>query len=194
MKNGQWQEEERYGLCRVKSGETFEIIILAELQHYKIAVNGHHLGVFRHRMPLSMVNYINVNGEVTLDHILLEQDLKSAQDQMVMSQITATQIGYPRMPINLPPHVMHQQQSHIQIHHQQPQVQVHQMFQQSIPGQVHTQMHVAPSYQHPTAPPPPYFSSQQPHSVNSSQMVQAKSSLYHFADNNINNQNWGNNH
>lgn len=108
FQNGNWAMEERYGECRVKKNDTFEIVILAEFQHYKIAVNGHHLGVFRHRLPLNMVQYINVSGEVTIDHILLEQDSRSAQDQAIISQVTST----PYVPINHP--------MHLQIHQQPP--------------------------------------------------------------------------
>ena len=84
---GQWGMEERYGPCQVQKNQTFEIVILAELQFYKIAVNGHHLGVFRHRLPLHLVQFIHVSGDVTVDHILLEQDARSVQQQIVVSQV-----------------------------------------------------------------------------------------------------------
>lgn len=102
--NGYWAMEERYGECRVKKNATFEIVILAEFQHYKIAVNGHHLGVFRHRLPLNMVQFINVGGEVTIDHILLEQDTHSAQNQTIVSNvISSPATSY--IPINQPIHM-----------------------------------------------------------------------------------------
>ena len=104
--------EERYGPCRVKKNETFEIVLLAELQHYKIAVNGHHLGVFRHRLPLNLVQFINVSGEVTIDHILLEQDQQSAQQQMILSQVMATPSA-PVMSVSMPSYTP------LQVHHQQ---------------------------------------------------------------------------
>lgn len=85
--NGYWAMEERYGPCLVRKHETFEIVILAEMQHYKLAVNGHHLGVFRHRMPLHLVQYLHISGEVEIDHILLEQDMRSAQEHMIVSQV-----------------------------------------------------------------------------------------------------------
>lgn len=97
--------EERYGPCRVKKNETFEIIILAEYEHYKIAVNGHHLGVFRHRLPLSLVNYVNVAGEVTIDHILLEQDTLAAHNQTIVSHVVSTPAA-PLYPV-IPPVHMH---------------------------------------------------------------------------------------
>lgn len=101
FQHGNWGPEERYGHCRVKSNGAFEVFILAEHQHYKIAVNGHHLGVFRHRIPLSLVNYVNVSGDVSIDHVLLEQDLRSVHDQSIVSHLVATPAA-PRMPINIP--------------------------------------------------------------------------------------------
>lgn len=128
---GSWGMEERYGPCLVKKNAPFEIVILAELQHYKIAVNGHHLGVFRHRLPLHLVQYLNVKGEVTIEHILLEQDLRSAQQQMIISQ-TMTMPGTPVRPPNA---------SYIVVHN---------------PGPMQPQFHPPPTYfsQPPTAPPP----------------------------------------
>ena len=109
---GQWGMEERYGPCQVKQNQTFEITILAEHQHYKIAVNGHHLGVFRHRLPLHLVQYVRVTDEVTIDHVLLEQDYRSVQSQQIVSQIVAT----PAMP-----YTQVQYQTPMQVHiHQQP--------------------------------------------------------------------------
>lgn len=79
--------EERYGEFRIGQKDPFEIIILAEFQHYKIAVNGCHLGVFRHRFPLHLVQYIHVHGDVAVEHILLEQDMKAAQESAQISSL-----------------------------------------------------------------------------------------------------------
>lgn len=133
FQSGMWGMEERYGPCLVKKNATFEIVILAELQHYKIAVNGHHLGVFRHRLPLHLVQYVNIKGEVTIDHILLEQDLRSAQQQSIISQVIATPAAPPIMHIRLPVHTQYQP-----------------------PMQPQYQPPMQPQYQ----PPPSYFSIQ----------------------------------
>ncbi|XP_070502170.1 galectin-4-like [Chironomus tepperi] len=87
FKNRRWEMEERYGAFRISYKDPFEIVILAEHAHYKIAVNGVHLGVFRHRLPLNLVQYIHVKGDVQIDHILLEQDVKSAQEQAALGQM-----------------------------------------------------------------------------------------------------------
>lgn len=75
---GRWGHEERYGKYKVRHRETFELHILADHEFYKIAYNGQHIGVFRHRLPLHLVNYIQVSGDVRIDHILYEQDLSTA--------------------------------------------------------------------------------------------------------------------
>ena len=106
---GRWGMEERYGPCQVRKNQTFEIVILAELQYYKIAVNGHHLGVFRHRLPLHLVQFIHVSGDVTVDHILLEQDARSAQQQIVVSQVVNPSYYQSAQPL-YQTHVVHQHQ------------------------------------------------------------------------------------
>lgn len=88
--NHRWGPEERYGQFRISYNDPFEIIFLAEFEHYKIAVNGTHIGVFRHRLPLHLVNFIQVTGNVHIDHIVLEQDLQSAQVHQAISAITST--------------------------------------------------------------------------------------------------------
>jgi hypothetical protein len=111
FKNKRWEMEERYGAFRISYYDPFEIVILAEHAHYKIAVNGVHLGVFRHRMPLNLVQYIHVKGDVEIEHILLEQDVKSAQDQAalgyminnaMMQQNTSTQFRIATTPVVQP--------------------------------------------------------------------------------------------
>jgi hypothetical protein len=103
---GRWGMEERYGPCHVRKNKPFEIVILAEHEFYKIAVNGHHLGVFRHRLPLNLVNYIGVKGELTVDHVLLEQDAVSAQQQASLSHVV-NQITLPAQPLYQAPVVVH---------------------------------------------------------------------------------------
>lgn len=97
-----WGPEERYGQFGISYNKPFEIIFLAEFEHYKIAVNGTHIGVFRHRLPLHLVNFIRVSGEVKIDHILLEQDMSSAQVHQAISAIT-TSMPANHFPIHVQP-------------------------------------------------------------------------------------------
>lgn len=90
---GRWGMEERYGKCLIKRDKPFEIVILAEHQYYKIAINGQHLGVFRHHLPLHLVRFVHISTDVPgvlhVENILFEQDLQSAREQVVLAQIGA---------------------------------------------------------------------------------------------------------
>lgn len=97
LENGRWGHEERYGKYKVRARETFEIFILADHEFYKIAYNGEHIGVFRHRLPLHLVNYIQVSGDCKIDHVLYEQDVSTAaavQGQVIVSQMTSSTSSY----------------------------------------------------------------------------------------------------
>lgn len=91
--SGRWGMEERYGKCLIKRDKPFEIVVLAEHQYYKIAINGQHLGVFRHQLPLHLVRFVHISTEVPgvlhVENILFEQDLQSAREQVVLAQIGA---------------------------------------------------------------------------------------------------------
>lgn len=88
--------EERDGPS-VRANETFEIIILADREVYKIALNGRHLGEFRHRLPLHLVHFIHVSGDVTIDYILFEQDMSSTSS--IPDQIGVSQFATPSAPV-----------------------------------------------------------------------------------------------
>lgn len=161
--NQRWGPEERYGHFGISHNTPFEIIYLAEFEHYKIAVNGHHIGVFRHRLPLHLVNFIRVSGEVKIDHILLEQDMQSSQVQHIVSAITtntpaanhfsifAQPPSYPYQPAaSAPPiHISYQPPTDYQQQNQPP------YQQQNQPPY--------PYQQQPSLPPYPYQQQQNPH-------------------------------
>jgi hypothetical protein len=100
--NNCWQREERLGLFEFKYYETFEITILAEFDHYKIAVNGQHIANFAHRIPLHLVQYMTVKGDgpVEVERILLEQNIQAASTPVTQfsaaaaSATTTTVIGH----------------------------------------------------------------------------------------------------
>lgn len=102
FQNGKWGQEERSGGETIRANEIFEIIILAEREFYKIAVNGHHIGDFRHRLPLYMVQYVNVKGDATIDYILVEENIPPPYHQPIGVDQTTTPSA-PFMP-NIPTH------------------------------------------------------------------------------------------
>ncbi|XP_035750896.1 galectin-4-like, partial [Egretta garzetta] len=63
---GVWGPEELCGRPPLSPGGTVEIIISAQLHGYQVAVNGQHMLVFLHRLPLPTVQNLEVTGDVTL--------------------------------------------------------------------------------------------------------------------------------
>lgn len=57
-----WGPEERDGGCPIHYNEPFDLIVLAEETHYKVTINGVEYCTFRHRIPLSAVTHVSVEG------------------------------------------------------------------------------------------------------------------------------------
>ncbi|XP_031634690.1 galectin-9B-like [Contarinia nasturtii] len=90
-----WGPEERMGGCPIQYGERFEILILAEAEHFKIAVNGRHFAIFNHRIPLSSARFIFISGQVSIQSIKLEGDPNSVYNSVtptapILSTITSS--------------------------------------------------------------------------------------------------------
>lgn len=60
LQHGSWQSEERTGGMPFQKNVPFEIIILCQHHHFKVAVNGSHFCEYRHRIPHHKVNTIAV--------------------------------------------------------------------------------------------------------------------------------------
>lgn len=82
--NGKWGKEERGGRFEISHNTHFEVTFLPESEHYRIEINNKKLGLFRHRLPLHLVKFIRVSGQVKIDHILLVQ-LKKANASCVIA-------------------------------------------------------------------------------------------------------------
>lgn len=68
--NNNWLEEERNPpIFPVAAGRKFELIILTEETHFKIAVNGHHVAEYKHRFPFHAVKSLYIKGEVQISRI-----------------------------------------------------------------------------------------------------------------------------
>ncbi|XP_069767215.1 galectin-4-like isoform X2 [Narcine bancroftii] len=64
FENQRWCSEERKHEEPIHKGETFQILILVQNDVYKVAVNDKHFLDFRHRLSLSKVNTISIDGQV----------------------------------------------------------------------------------------------------------------------------------
>lgn len=68
---GNWGNEERHpaGLGGLVQGQSFELMILTELSHYKLAISGRHLAEFMHRIPFQNVRTLEISGPVQVHRI-----------------------------------------------------------------------------------------------------------------------------
>lgn len=67
---GNWGEEEREGPNPFQAGAPFEIVISVEEDRYRIAVNGHPIFEFWHRIPFNQVERLMIAGDVDVHRIV----------------------------------------------------------------------------------------------------------------------------
>ncbi|CAL1527147.1 unnamed protein product [Lymnaea stagnalis] len=66
---GNWGTEETSGGMPFRRGHTFEVHLKVEHHGYKVTVNHHHFCDFHHRLPKETVQYIFIDGDVTITFI-----------------------------------------------------------------------------------------------------------------------------
>jgi len=68
LQNQKWQHEERnMPFYPFKAGENFEMMILAEKEEYKVAINGKHFIGYVHRIkPLKKIDTLSIQGDVKI--------------------------------------------------------------------------------------------------------------------------------
>ncbi|XP_055311637.1 galectin-9-like [Sitodiplosis mosellana] len=94
-----WGDEERFGGCPIQHGQRFEILILGELNQFKIAVNGRHFCEFRHRIPLSSARFVHVQGQVKIHSIRLEGDPNTLTPSApLLTTLTTSMPSYQQAP------------------------------------------------------------------------------------------------
>lgn len=78
--NGSWGVEEAWSSGAILSPHApFEIMILAEQDQFKIAVNGAHYCEFRHRIPYQQITHLSVDGDVDIERISIVSDSHGSQ-------------------------------------------------------------------------------------------------------------------
>ncbi|XP_077537423.1 galectin-4-like isoform X3 [Haemaphysalis longicornis] len=69
----QWGPEESHGEpFPLVAGQKFEILVLTEHDHFKIAINGQHYAEFRHRIPIQRVTHLAMDGDTAINLIQFE--------------------------------------------------------------------------------------------------------------------------
>lgn len=100
LQSQSWGPEESYGGFPFGAGQSFEIMILIENHEFKIAINGTHFGEFPHRLPLSRVSHLTVDGDVSVSQINVGNDGASAP--AVAAPAVSSAAPYPTGPIGMP--------------------------------------------------------------------------------------------
>lgn len=74
LQNQVWGAEERYGGCPINYGQSFDVLVLVEVNQYKIAVNGVHFCTFNHRLSVHSARYVSISGGCVVHSITTEMD------------------------------------------------------------------------------------------------------------------------
>jgi hypothetical protein len=68
--NGQWGAEEKTGPFMFQHGQPFELIISVDHDKYQVAINGNHVFNYNHRVPISEVARLSIQGDVSVNRIV----------------------------------------------------------------------------------------------------------------------------
>lgn len=69
LRGMKWAAEERHNGMPFARQMQFEIVIIADQYGYKVAVNNNHFCDFQHRLPLTSVNILTIEGSITINSI-----------------------------------------------------------------------------------------------------------------------------
>ncbi|XP_006812530.1 galectin-8-like [Saccoglossus kowalevskii] len=80
LTNEKWGAEERGVLYQpFVPGQNFEIMILANKEEFKVAVNGQHYVAYKHRVrPLKKIDYLAINGDVRITSVKFQDEQVAA--------------------------------------------------------------------------------------------------------------------
>lgn len=104
LQNQVWGAEERWGGCPIAYGQQFDLLVLAEVNQWKIAVNGNHLATFSHRLPVHSARYVSISGGCVIHSITTEMD-SGAGAGGAAPPYPGTVPGGPHPPPYVPPYV-----------------------------------------------------------------------------------------
>lgn len=106
LQNQVWGAEERYGGCPIAYGQQFDVLVLAEVNQWKIAINGNHFCTFSHRLPVHSARYVSISGGCVIHSITAEMDTGAAGAAGgAAPPYPGTVPGGPHPPPYVPPYV-----------------------------------------------------------------------------------------
>lgn len=80
LMQGAWGIEESWGNGSIVSPHApFEIMIMADQEQFKIAINGAHYCEFRHRIPYQQITHLTIDGDVDIDRINVSANVHGSQ-------------------------------------------------------------------------------------------------------------------
>lgn len=98
-----WGNEERWGGCPIAYGQQFDVLVLAEANQWKIAINGNHFCTFSHRLPVHTARYVSVGGSCVIHAITSEMDTVGGGS--AVPPYPGSVPGGPHPPPYVPPYV-----------------------------------------------------------------------------------------
>ncbi|XP_050523139.1 uncharacterized protein LOC126895375 [Daktulosphaira vitifoliae] len=76
IQNQQWNDCEFHGSSiRLNKGADFHLVILCDVDNYKIAFNGVYYATRAHKMPFVIVKYLSINGNLKLNEVRVTEYL-----------------------------------------------------------------------------------------------------------------------
>ncbi|XP_058857138.1 galectin-9-like [Acipenser ruthenus] len=103
LQNQNWGSEERKHEMPLQRGSSFTLTILVNHNAYKVTVNGNHFLEFNHRLSISSVNTIAVEGGVEVASIIFQNTPQFAAAQAFQPQLAAAQAFPPAPAYPAPP-------------------------------------------------------------------------------------------
>jgi len=80
------------------AGQSFELLLLADSNHYKVAVNGHHFAEFHFRTAPERVSHLTINGDVMISMVTFEGQSHGAPGMVPPGQLPPLGLVAPAMP------------------------------------------------------------------------------------------------
>lgn len=99
LRQGAWGLEEAWGNgAAINPHQPFEIMILAEPDQFKIAINGMHFCEFKHRIAYQEISHLTIDGDVDIQRITITSSPQAPQPSPAYQQPNAPPTS------NMPPY------------------------------------------------------------------------------------------
>ncbi|KAM9456259.1 galectin-9-like [Clarias gariepinus] len=104
LQNSRWGSEQRSKLTSLPRGSDFTLTFLVNRDSYSVMVNGGHFLDFLHRLPVSRVDVISVDGGVEITSISFQNPVASLVAQPSFAQKVQASYTFPGVSATPPPY------------------------------------------------------------------------------------------